>query len=186
MASHGEEAVAGLAIVSRLIPVAFGVLFALSGAVGPIIGQNHGAGRTDRVRRAFRDALVFAALVTALVSAALFALRAPIADLFGASGTARSLVYLFCGPLALAWVFNGAIFVGNAAFNNLGRPFLSTWVNWGRHTLGTIPFVLAGSALFGAEGVLIGQATGGVLFGLLALWLAHRIIDGPAEAVSRR
>jgi Na+-driven multidrug efflux pump len=63
MAEFGEAAVAGMAIVARLTPVAFGVIFALSGAVGPIIGQNAGAGEGARVRRAYRDALLFTAVV---------------------------------------------------------------------------------------------------------------------------
>ncbi|WP_227284556.1 MATE family efflux transporter [Boseongicola sp. H5] len=176
MASYGEEAVAGMAIVARLTPVAFGVIFALSGAVGPIIGQNFGARDAARVRRAYWDGLIFTALVVILVTAVLFALRGPIADLFSASGITRDLVFLFCGPLALAFFFNGMIFVSNAAFNNLGHPYYSTWINWGRHTAGTIPLVIVFSVWFGAAGVLIGQAVGGVLFGLVSLWLALRVI----------
>ena len=179
MAAYGEAAVAGMAITGRLTPVAFGVIFALSGAIGPIIGQNYGAGRIDRVRQAFWDGLKFTALVIVAVSAVLFALRAPIADLFSAEGLTRDLVYLFCGPLALAFFFNGAIFVSNAACNNLGRPFWSTVVNWGRHTLGTIPFAIGFGMLWGAPGVLVGQAAGGVLFGLLAVWLALKAISNP-------
>ncbi len=185
MAEYGEEAVAGMAIVARTTPVAFGVIFALSGAVGPIIGQNFGAGRHDRVRGAFRDALIFTALVVLLVTAILFLLRGQIAALFGATGLALELVFLFCGPLALAFYFNGVLFVSNAAFNNLGHPFYSTWLNWGRHTLGTIPPVILFGALMGAPGVLIGQAVGGVVFGLLSAWLALRVIAkqaAPAEA----
>lgn len=178
--AYGEAAVAGMAIAGRLTPVAFGVIFALSGAIGPIIGQNFGAGRMDRVRRAFLDGLVFTALVILVVSALLFALRGPIADAFRAEGLTRDLVYLFCGPLALLWFFNGMIFVGNAVCNNLGRPFWSTVVNWGRHTLGTIPLALWLGGHWGAEGVLVGQAIGGVIFGLAAAWLALRAIRSPA------
>lgn len=178
MAAYGEEAVAGMAIVARLTPVAFGVLFALSGAVGPIIGQNYGAGQHDRVRSAYRDALIFTGVVTVFVAFVLFLLRGPIAWLFQIDGgVEQDLVFLFCGPLALLWFFNGMIFVSNAAFNNLGHPFYSTWINWGRHTLGTIPPVIAGAALFGAPGVLIGQALGGVIFGLLGALLTSRVID---------
>jgi len=176
---YGEAAVSGMAIAGRLTPVAFGVIFAMTGAIGPIIGQNVGAGRMDRVRRAFWDALIFTAGVIVVVSGVLFVLRAPIADLFHAEGLTRDLVYLFCGPLALLWVFNGFIFVGNAACNNLGRPFWSTLVNWGRHTIGTVPFALWLGGYWGAQGVLIGQAVGGVIFGLLAIWLALRAIDAP-------
>ncbi|MBF9035028.1 MATE family efflux transporter [Rhodobacterales bacterium HKCCE2091] len=184
MAQFGEDAVAGMAIAARLTPVAFAVIFALSGAVGPIIGQNAGAGETARVRRTYREALWFTALVVAVATAVLFGLRGPIADLFGATGTARDIVFLFCGPLALMFFFNGMIFVGNAAFNNLGHPFWSTWVNWGRHTLGTVPFVILGAAIWGAEGVLLGQAAGGVVFAVLSAVLVARAIaraDRPSQ-----
>lgn len=176
MAEFGEAAVAGMAIVARLTPVAFGVIFALSGAVGPIIGQNAGAGNKERVRGAFRAALLFTGIVIVVVSGALFVLRDAIGALFGADGLTLALLYLFCGPLALLYFFNGLIFVGNAAFNNLGRPFYSTWINWGRHTLGTIPFVMLFAMWFGAQGVLIGQAVGGVIFAAIAYLLAQRVI----------
>ncbi len=178
MAAYGEDAVAAMAIIGRLTPVAFGVIFALSGAVGPIIGQNFGAGEHARVRRAYLDGLVFALVFICLMTALLFVLRGPIGQLFGAEGEQLALIYLFCGPLALAFFFNGAIFVSNAAFNNLGHPFYSTAINWGRHTLGTIPFVMLGGLWFGAAGVLIGQAAGGVVFGLLSVLLVRRVMRG--------
>ena len=177
--TYGEAAVAGMAIAGRLTPVAFGVIFALSGAMGPIIGQNFGAGRMDRVRRAFLDGLIFTGVVIVAVSALLFVLRGPIADLFQAEGLTRGLVFLFCGPLALLWFFNGVIFVSNAVCNNLGRPFWSTVVNWGRHTVGTVPLALWLGGMWGAPGVLVGQALGGVVFGFLAVWLALRAIGAP-------
>ncbi len=183
--AYGEAAVAGMAIAGRLTPVAFGVIFALSGALGPIIGQNFGAGRMDRVRGAFREGLIFTALVIVFVSFVLFVLRGPIADLFNAEGLTRDLVFLFCGPLALLWFFNGVIFVANAVCNNLGRPFWSTVVNWGRHTVGTIPLALWLGGMFGAQGVLVGQALGGVVFGALAAWLALRAMADPVVPVRR-
>ncbi len=186
VAGYGEAAVAGMAITGRMTPVALGVIFALSGAIGPIIGQNFGAGRMDRVRRAFLDGLLFTAIVIGVVTVVLFALRAPIADLFGAQGVTRDLVYLFCGPLCLLFYFNGAIFVANAACNNLGAAFQSTLINWGRNTIGTVPLALWLGLHWGASGVLIGQALGGVGFGLLAIWLALRRIDRTTPPVQHR
>ena len=78
--------------------------------------------------------------------------------------------------MALLFAANGAIFVSNAAFNNLGHPGYSAAINWGRNTLGTLPFVLIGAAWFGAAGVLVGQAIGGVVFAALAILLAHRLM----------
>lgn len=172
MAKYGTDAVAGMAIINRMIPVVFSVVLALSSAIGPIMGQNFGAGRVDRVREAFFDGVIFAAFYVVLVAALLFLLRGHIADLFGAEGLTRDLVVLFCGPLALASFFNAVIFVSNAAFNNLGHPSYSTWVNWGRQTLGTLPLILLGGYFFGAPGVLVGQAVGGIFFAGIAAWLS--------------
>ena len=84
-----------MAIVSRMTPVAFGVIFALSGAIGPVIGQNFGAGRMDRVRQAYRDGILFCGIFIVAMTAILFALRSPIIELFGAEGVTRELLVLF-------------------------------------------------------------------------------------------
>lgn len=175
IAQFGTDAVAGMAVIGRLMPVAFSVIFALSGAIGPIIGQNFGAGRNDRVRGAYIAGLQFTVVYVLLMTAVLFVMRGPIGDLFSAEGETRVLIYLFCGPLALASVFNGIIFVSNASFNNLGYPIYSTWVNWGRHTIGTLPFANLGGQIAGASGVLLGQAAGGMIFAGVSWIMVNRV-----------
>ena len=85
--------------------------------------------------------MLFTLCYVVAVSGLLFLLRAPLAAVFSATGVAKDLLFLFCGPLALFWFFNGAIYVGNASCNNLKHPFVSTVVNWGRNTLGIVPTV---------------------------------------------
>lgn len=177
MARFGTDAVAAMAIIGRLTPVAFALVLALSGAIGAIVGQNFGAGLHQRVRGAFVAALQFATVYVVVVAALLFFARDAIAGVFSARGETLSLLYLFCGPLALANIFNSWIFVGNATFNNLGRPLYATLVNWGRNTLGTWPLAVAGAWLWGSAGVLIGQAIGSMLFAALSVWLAWRLMD---------
>lgn len=176
VAAFGDDAVAGWAIVGRIIPVAFGMVFALSGAIGPILGQNHGAGRNDRLRTALRDGFVFVTAYCLGVWLLLALLAGQIADLFGASGGARELVVFFCLFAAGSFVFNGALFVANAAFNNLGFPGYATMFNWGRSTLGVIPFVWLGAQYYGANGVMGGWALGAVAFGIAAALTAMRVV----------
>lgn len=181
IAPFGDDAVAGWAIVGRIIPVAFGTIFALSGAIGPILGQNYGAGKIDRVQRAFMDALTLILVYTIVVWGILFVARDPIIALFAAQGDAAALVTLFCTYVAAAFIFNGALFVANASFNNLGYATYSTVFNWGRATLGTLPFVWLGARMEwgggGAQGVLIGQAIGSVVFGLAAVITAYFVMQ---------
>ncbi|HEY7669907.1 MAG TPA: MATE family efflux transporter [Hyphomicrobium sp.] len=196
MAPFGDSAVAGWAILGRLTPVAFGAVFALSGTVGPIIGQNYGAGDFARMRATLTHSLVVTAAFTGLAWVILAALAGPITWSFHASGETASLIVFFCRILAPLFVFLGALFVANAAFNTLGRPHYSTGLNWARATLGTIPFVAMGAYLAGAPGVLAGSMLGNLVFGVLAVWLAYRWIDQlearaactsvtPAPSVSR-
>lgn len=177
MAPFGDEAVTAAAIVNRIVPVAFGVIFSLSGAVGPIIGQNYGALQYGRVRRALGEAMLVAVGYTLTTSLALFALRHQVPVVFNAGPETAMLVTFYCTWLAVSWCFTGVQFVAQAAFNNLGRPHWSTAFNWGRATLGTIPLVHAGAALGGATGVLIGSAIGSVLFGLAAALAAFALVN---------
>jgi putative MATE family efflux protein len=181
VSEFGQEAVAGMAVIGRVTPIAFALIFAMSGAIGPIIGQNFGAKKFERVATAYKDSLIFIIIYVCITVVLLYTLRAPIADLFGIHGEGRALIYLFCGPLSLAWIFNGIIFVGNAAYNNLGHPFYSTWINWGRNTIGIVPFVYFGAQYWGAEGVLIGQMLGGVFVALVSLFIAQRLINNSGD-----
>jgi len=99
-----------------------------------------------------------------------------IADAFGATGEARQLIVFFCVFVAGSFMFNGALFVANAAFNNLGFAFYSTALNWGRSTLGVVPFIWLGAQWFGARGVLAGYGLGVVLFGVTGTLLCFRVL----------
>ncbi len=177
VAGYGSHVVTASTIVGRLVPVAFGVVFSLSGSVGPIIGQNFGAKNFDRVRKALSDGMKFAFAYTLVTSAILFLLRNNIASLFNATARTTELVVFFSTYIAISWAFIGMLFVANAAFNNLGKPVLSTWFNWGRATVGTIPFALVGAAYWGAEGVMAMTAVGSVLFGIASAIMAFKIVN---------
>lgn len=176
-ARFGDGAMAALAIMDRLVPVAFGVLFALTGAVGPILAQNWGAGRFDRMRAGLTASAQFAIGCVVVSGAALALLRAPIAAAFGATGLTGDLLMFFCLVVGPMWIFVGLLFVANAAFNNLGMPLLSTLFSWGRATLGTIPLAWVGAHYAGPKGALVGSALGAVAFGIVALVFAYRGIS---------
>lgn len=174
-AQYGDSVVAAFAIIDRLSPVTFGVLFALSGSVGPIMGQNLGAKLLPRVRQVLTDCFTFSTIYVVIVSALLYGATPLVVALFGASGETAALVRFFCIYGGLLWLFLGPLFVANAAFNNLGFPILSTLFNWGRATLGSIPFVTIGAQFYGPEGGYMGLIAGAVLFGAGAIAAAYEV-----------
>ncbi|GJE47672.1 Multidrug export protein MepA [Methylobacterium tardum] len=176
-AGYGADAVAAASVIDRLTPVAFGGLFALSGAIGPILAQNWGAGRFDRMRGVLRDSVRVTLAYVTVVWLILALARGWLAALFGLHGVAAELFGFFCLVGGAIWFFNGLLFLGNAAFNNLGFPLRSTLLNWGRATLGTIPPAMLGASLFGPRGVVAGMGLGSLVFGVLGILLARRTVD---------
>jgi len=176
-ARFGDEVVAASTIVNRIVPVAFGVVFSLSGAVGPIIGQNFGAKNFHRVREAYLFGVVFAVGYTLVMSLVLFALRGRLPVWFSATGEAAMLVIYYWTWLSWSWVFTGGQFVAQAAFNNLGKARMSTMFNWGRATLGTILPVEILARMMGARGLFLGAALGSAIIGTLAVLYGWSLIQ---------
>ena len=173
---YGAEAVAGIAVIGRLSPVIFSVINALSGAIGPIIAQNHAAGQNQRVHRAYFDALKFLAIYVAIAIALMALFRAPIANTFNATGLTRDLLYFYCGPYAMVAFFNGLLFVSSAAFNSLGRPNYAPRLNWAKNTLGIFVFAMPASYLWGMYGLAIGLLVNAGFFAVVSHYLSLKVM----------
>lgn len=178
---YGDSAVSGWTIVGRIMPVAFGTIYALSGSIGPIIGQNFGARNRERMVETMTMSFAVNVAFTLVAWIGLMLLSGAIVAEFATSPQAAGLIRLFCFWLAPFFAFLGILFIANATFNTLRRPYISTALNWGRATVGTIPFVLAGGAWYQAEGVLAGNMVGGIIFGLLGAFLAYRLVESIAD-----
>ena len=171
IAAYGDGAVAGWAVVSRIAVLAFGGLFSLSGAIGGIVGQNFGAEQMDRVKSTYRDALVFCLAYTLVAWAILALLRNQLVALFNQGPLAGEVIVAFMLIGAGGYIFAGALFVANAAFNNLGRPIYSTLCNWLRDGVLMFPCTLVMGWWLAAPGVVYGQALAAIIVGsFAAIW----------------
>lgn len=176
LAQFGDGYVAGMSVVGRVTPVLFAVVLALSGAVGPIIGQNYGAGMIDRVRCTVYDALKFSTLYVIGGSLALWLITPLLITAFGLSEAGAEIVRFYTTFISISFVFVSAIFIANASFNTLGHPVYATVINVLRNIVFLIPFVYLGALWGGPEGLLIGQALGTALVALIAMGLVWRVL----------
>ena len=110
MAQFGVGAVAGNAIISRLQMVAFVGLYALSSVVGPIAGQNWGAGQFGRVNEVLRDSIKFVILYCLVVCSLLAVSTSFIISAFQASEEVAQLIHWFTYGVSLMFIFNGIVF----------------------------------------------------------------------------
>ena len=175
MAQFGAGYVAGWAIISRLIPVAFMMLFAMPGAIGPIISQNAGAEQYQRIKNTLNESLNFIIKYVFVLALTLSLLQEYLVNLFNAQAETALLIRFFCQYISLSFIFVAMNLVALSFLNNMGYPKIASTLNLAKMTLGTIPFVSVG-AYYGPQGILIGQALGSILFALIALILCYRIL----------
>jgi hypothetical protein len=103
--------------------------------------------------------------------------------MFDVDGDGAAFIVFFCRYGVAAWLFVTCLFVANTVFNNLGYPLLAMLFNWGRATIGTIPFIVAGARWGGVEGAIVGIGVGAAVFGLAATALAFAIVARLANAI---
>lgn len=176
VAKFGTQYIAGWAIIGRLIPVTFAVMFALSGALGPIIGQNYGALQFSRVKEVLNQSIKFIISYTLMISLLLSMGQNIIVELFSAKNHTAEIIRIFCQYIPITFIFTGITFVAMTFLNNLGYVKYATLLNIGKVTLGTIPFVTLGAHYYQAPGILYGQAAGAVFFGVIALLVTRKMI----------
>lgn len=195
MAKFGTDAVAAAAVIGRMTPVAFAGLYGLSGAVGPVASQNVGAKQWHRVRQTVTSSGLFVALYVLPVTLGMFLLRDTLVTVFELEGEAANLLRFYCTFIVASYWLFGLQLAANPVFTALRHPGYATISNIGRDLCLGIPLVFTGSTLFGAPGVLGGQALGNMLAGVIAytvaLWLTSRVerglsIDLPFRTLGQR
>lgn len=185
-ASFGPSVMAGATVVDRVLQLAYSLFFVLPGAIGPILGQNLGAGQWDRVKQTVRLTSRWA-LIYGFSAATVLALVAPwVPGWFQVTGPGRDLIIFFCRVGSFAWAVNSLFFVSIAVFNNLGYATYSTVIGWLRSTVGTLPFVWLGAHYGGPEGVMLGQTLGFALFSVIAMIYCRRVLREPPAMASAR
>jgi len=170
VAVYGAEAVAGFSIASRVESFALLVLLALSAVMGPFVGQNWGAQRGDRVRRALHLSYLFSLFWGALVAAILAPASAWLSSLFSKNPevVAIAAAYLLLVPISYAAV--GILTIASSTFNALGKPIPSAIMTLARMFGLYIPLAYLGSWLFGVKGIFAAACIANLVVGIGA-WI---------------
>jgi len=79
---YGEASVAAFGVGTRIEQIALLPAIGLSSAIISIVGQNNGAGKTDRVRECIRLCSRYGLVLIATASLLLYIFAAPLVDLF--------------------------------------------------------------------------------------------------------
>jgi putative MATE family efflux protein len=177
LAGHGAAVVAGYGVGSRVDSLLAMVMFAVASSTGPFIGQNWGARKFDRVKKALSLANrfclswgLFAFIFMLLFGRWLVGFFADDAEVIE---TAR--IYLLIIPLSIG--FMGTIAVAGSSFNALGKPMPPLIISLLRMLILYIPLALLGDHLFGYRGVFMATAISTVLLGIVSWHWNRQVIN---------
>lgn len=167
---HGTEAVASYGVVTRIEAFAFIILMGLAVGMGPIIGQNFGARKFERVNETLRMAMAFNVLWSCFIAIVLAVFAEPIAELFSTDPAVIHYAVLFFWIVPLSYAPSNMVNGWGSAFNAMGFPQRS----FGMVVIKTatlLPAVLLGNKLGGVMGILLAIAAVNIMVGIaLHLW----------------
>ena len=174
VARYGESAVAGFGVAIRIESFVIIPLFALSGTIGAIVGQNGGAGLDARVRETFMNSFQFC-FIWSMAMALLLVVSGPwLAAAFLPSEEAQDVARLYWMIVPFSVVGYGIAMAGSAGFNGLGRPLIGVAMNVLRGLILIVPLALLGSAFGGMNGLIWGMFIANLVAGVLIVLYVRR------------
>ncbi len=177
IARFGAEAVAGYGVATRIESLAVVVMLALSASVGPVVGQNAGAGKFDRVKETLFYAYKVCAIWGTLMAVLLYFSGEALATIFDTNPHVIEVATTYLAIVPVSLVGYGLGIVTAATFNALGRPFGATLLTIVRVVLISVPVTYFVSQSIGWQGIVVGAALGNIMVGLAALVVARRTVN---------
>jgi putative MATE family efflux protein len=180
-ASFGDEAVAAFGVGARLEPMATLIVLAMSSSLPPLISQNFGAGKIDRVEEAYRLSIKFILGWQMLVYVVLALGSGVIASTFSDDPEVIETIKLFLWILPLGYGMQGIIILTNSSLNALHRPMSALYLSSARFFVFYVPLAYVGSQWFGLAGFFGGALCGNLLMAAISLRSFKKAISGERE-----
>lgn len=166
LAKDGPAAVAAFGVASRVEAFCFIIMMALASGMAPIIGQNFGANRMDRVRTTIKDAILFCVLWSVFVAIILGVFRNIFADLFSDKIDVQNYIVLYFISVPFTYALSNIVNGWASAFNAMGKPQYSAGMLFLKQIVLLIPALYTGYAMAGVAGVFAAIAAVNILTGI--------------------
>ena len=177
LAVFGTAVVAGFGVAARIEAVVFMVVIGIASSTAPLVGQNWGARRFDRVNRTlalcYRYCLAWSAIAAGVMWLGGRWFVSLINDEPEVLATATTYLYII--PMTIG--FAGMVNVANGAFNAMSKPLPALALSVLRLFVFYVPLALLGSRYFGYTGIFAAMAGTNVVVGIWGRNWNRRTID---------
>ncbi|MEZ5743782.1 MAG: MATE family efflux transporter [Sphingomonadaceae bacterium] len=182
LASAGPAAVAGFGAGGRLQAFAVVPLLGLSGSIGAIVGQNWGAQRFGRARRALYWAGGFSLVYGLAVAALMVIFRDALAALFTDDAEVRATLARYISISAWGYGGYGLCIIVNGALNAVDRAGMALAQSLARIALVMVPVAWLARPMLGADAVYFGELAANIAGAVIAVLLVRHVLRKANES----
>ncbi len=158
LAKTGTEAVAAFGVVTRIEAFAFIILMGVAVGMAPIIGQNWGSEKYNRVKETLKISINFNIIWSFFVAIILGLFATPIMSLFSENTDVIRYGVLFFWIVPFTYAFSNLLNGWASAYNAMGKPQRSVLMVFVKLVILLIPSLYIGHAINGAIGIFIAIA----------------------------
>lgn len=168
-APYGDEAIAAMSIVSRLVFFIASLALGMGQGMQPVIGFNYGAGKYKRVRKGFTFTVFSSMCILGVLGAVAFGFARPIVGWFRDDaevidiGT-NALRYQCISAIVIPFVF-----CSNMIFQSIGKKVQATFLAACKSGIFFIPLIIILPEFMGITGVEIAQPIADVLTAIVSV-----------------
>lgn len=171
---ESDMAIGALGLINSYVMICFFIMIGVAQAMQPIVGYNHGAGKSERVSRT----VILAGSICALLGLSFTVLgyfcKDYIVALFTIDEGLREASLNALDLCIYAFAFVGTQIIATQFFQSIGYVRTSFWLSISRQAVFLIPLLLLLPPLYGIDGIWLSLPISDTLAGLLGIGFVLR------------
>ncbi|HEO2794562.1 TPA: MATE family efflux transporter [Streptococcus agalactiae] len=172
---YGEEAIAAMGIVLRIVILGTNVVFGYMKGLQPLAGFNYGAKNYERVREAIKASVKWTNVFCVVWTVMVYIFAPSILSIFGTDENVLNIAVLALRAAVIMFITFGFQFTYSTLYLSTGKALGGVFLNSLRQGIVFIPIILLLPKLMGLNGVIYAQTISDLITTIITIPFAISI-----------
>ena len=172
---YGEEAIAAMGIVLRIVTLGTNVVFGYMKGLQPLAGFNYGAKNYERVREAIKASIKWTSVFCIVWTLIIYVFAPSILSIFGTDENVLNIAVPALRAGVIMFITFGFQFTYSTLYLSMGKALGGIFLNSLRQGIVFIPIILMLPKFMGLNGVIYAQAISDLITTIITIPFAISI-----------
>ncbi len=172
---YGEEAIAAMGIVLRIVTLGTNVVFGYMKGLQPLVGFNYGAKNYERVREAIKASIKWTNVFCVLWTVIVYIFAPSILSIFGTDENVLNIAMPALRAALIMFITFGFQFTYSTLYLSTGKALGGVFLNSLRQGIVFIPIILLLPKFMGLNGVIYAQTISDLITTIITIPFAISI-----------